>query len=149
MPHCYHRVVVLLALMLLAAAALPFVNFAPNRLLSGDGLWLWQIWSFPPLALLLVPLLFVLLSFFPGRLANLLILLLAQGGFTLLLWLSGEAANRLAETTTPLARTSPGSGLWLSLLLMLLIASEAIRRLTPHVLWRWLLNVQLWLIPCW
>lgn len=149
MPHCYHRVVVLLALMLLAAAALPFVNFAPNRLVSGDGLWLWQIWSFTPLALLLVPLLFVLLSFFPGRLANLLILLLAQGGFTLLLWLSGEAANRLAETSTPLARTSPGSGLWLSLLLMLLIASEAIRRLTPHVLLRWLLNVQLWLIPCW
>lgn len=149
MPHCYHRVVVLLALMLLAAAALPFVNFAPNRLVSGDGLWLWQIWSFPPLALLLVPLLFVLLSFLPGRLASLLILLLAQVGFTLLLWLSGEAANRLAETSTPLARTSPGSGLWLSLLLMLLIASEAIRRLTPHVLRRWLLNVQLWLIPCW
>lgn len=149
MPHCYHRVVVLLALMLLAAAALPFVNFAPNRLVSGDGLWLWQIWSFPPLALLLVPLLFALLSFLPGRLANLLILLLAQVGFALLLWLSGEAANRLAETSTPLARTSPGSGLWLSLLLMLLIASEAIRRLTPHVLWRWLLNVQLWLIPCW
>lgn len=149
MPRCYHRVVALLALMLLAAAALPFVNFAPNRLVSGDGLWLWQIWSFPPLALLLVPLLFLLLSYLPGRLANLLILLLAQGGFTLLLWMSGEAANRLAETSSPLARTSPGSGLWLSLLLMLLIASEAIRRLSTHVPGRWLLNVQLWILPCW
>ena len=149
MPYCHNRVVVLLALMLLAAAALPFVNFAPNRLVSGDGLWLWQVWSFPPLALLPIPVLFIALCYLPGRAVSLLILLLAQSGFTLLLWLGGEAAHRLAETSSPLARTSPGSGLWLSLLLMLLICSDAIRRLTSHALWRWLLNVQLWLLPCW
>lgn len=134
--------------MLLVAAALPFVNFAPNRLVSGDGLWLWQVWPFPPLILLLLPLAFIGLSYLPGRPASLSILLLAQGGFTLLLWLSGEAAHRLAEASSPLARTSPGSGLWLSLLLMLLICSDAIRRLTAHALWRWLLNAQLWLLPC-
>lgn len=149
MPYCHNRVVVLLALILLAAAALPFVNFAPNRLVSGDGLWLWQVWSFPPLALLPIPVLFIAFCYLPGRAVSLLILLLAQSGFTLLLWLGGEAAHRLAETSTPLARTSPGSGLWLSLLLMLLICSDAIRRLASHALWRWLLNVQLWLIPCW
>lgn len=93
--------------------------------------------------------LFIALCYLPGRAVSLLILLLAQSGFTLLLWLGGEAAHRLAETSSPLARTSPGSGLWLSLLLMLLICSDAIRRLTSHALWRWLLNVQLWLLPCW
>ena len=149
MPYCHNRVVVLLALILLAAAALPFVNFAPNRLVSGDGLWLWQVWPFPPLALLPIPLLFIALCYLPGRAASLIILLLAQLCFTMLLWLGGEAAHRLAETSSPLARTSPGSGLWLSLLVMLLICSDAIRRLTSQALWRWLLNVQLWLIPCW
>ncbi|HED1310809.1 TPA: ABC transporter permease, partial [Kluyvera ascorbata] len=54
MPRCTHRVVALLAILLLTAAALPFVNFAPNRLVSGEGLWLWQIWAFPPLILLFI-----------------------------------------------------------------------------------------------
>ena len=149
MPRCTHRVVALLAVLLLAAAALPFVNFAPNRLVSGEGRWLWQIWDFPPLILLIIPALFLWLSWLPGRLPSLLILLLAEGGFALLLWASGEAAQHLAQSSSPLARTSPGSGLWLGLLLMLLICSEATRRLTSHARWRWLLNVQLWLLPCW
>lgn len=149
MPRCTHRVVALLAILLLAAAALPFVNFAPNRLVSGEGLWLWQIWAFPPLILLFIPALFLLLCWLPGRLPSLWILLLAEANFALLLWASGEAAQQLAQNSSPLARTSPGSGLWLGLLLMLLICSEAIRRLTSRALWRWLLNVQLWLLPCW
>ena len=149
MPRCTHRVVALLAILLLTAAALPFVNFAPNRLVSGEGLWLWQIWAFPPLILLFIPALFLLLCWLPGRLPSLLILLLAEASFTLLLWASGEAAQQLAQNSSPLERTSPGSGLWLGLLLMLLICSEAIRRLTSWALWRWLLNVQLWLLPCW
>lgn len=149
MPRCTHRVVALLAILLLAAAALPFVNFAPNRLVSGEGLWLWQIWAFPPLILLFISALFLLLCWLPGRLPSLWILLLAEANFALLLWASGEAAQQLAQNSSPLARTSPGSGLWLGLLLMLLICSEAIRRLTSRALWRWLLNVQLWLLPCW
>lgn len=149
MSRCSHRVVALLTLMLLAAAALPFANFAPNRLVSGNGLWLWQIWSFSPLFLLAVPLAFWVLCWLPGRLSSLLILLLGQTCFTLLLWTAGAAAERLAQNGGALARTSPGSGLWLGLLLILLICSEAIRRLTPRVPWRWLLNVQLWLLPCW
>ncbi|HED1418851.1 TPA: ABC transporter permease [Kluyvera georgiana] len=149
MTRCSNRVVALLALMLLAASALPFANFAPNRLVSGNGLWLWQIWSFSPLALLAVPAALWILCWLPGRFPGLLILLLAQTGFTLLLWAAGEAANHLAASASPLARTSPGSGLWLWLLLMLLIANDAIRRLTARAPWRWLLNVQLWLLPCW
>ncbi|HCR58571.1 MAG TPA: osmoprotectant uptake system permease, partial [Raoultella sp.] len=41
---CYNRVSLLLALLLLMMVALPFVNYAPNRLLSGEARWLWQSW---------------------------------------------------------------------------------------------------------
>ncbi|STW05809.1 Osmoprotectant ABC transporter permease protein YehY [Klebsiella grimontii] len=41
---CGNRVALLLALLLLLAMALPFINYAPNRLLSGEGRWLWQVW---------------------------------------------------------------------------------------------------------
>ncbi len=64
--------------------------------------------------------------------------------------LSGAAAGAALELSrhgSPLARTSPGSGLWLSLALCLLLASEAIRHLTVRPLWRWLLNAQVWLLP--
>ncbi len=57
------------------------------------------------------------------------------------------AALELSRHGSPLARTSPGSGLWLSLALCLLLASEAIRHLTVRPLWRWLLNAQVWLLP--
>ncbi|MCP5904634.1 ABC transporter permease, partial [Klebsiella pneumoniae] len=40
-----------------------------------------------------------------------------------------------------------GSGLWLWLALCLLVCSDAIRRLTPQPVWRWLLNAQFWVIP--
>ncbi|SQC40189.1 osmoprotectant ABC transporter permease protein YehY [Klebsiella pneumoniae] len=60
---------------------------------------------------------------------------------------SGQAALELSRHGSPLARTSPGSGLWLSLALCLLLASEAIRHLTVRPLWRWLLNAQVWLLP--
>ena len=83
----------------------------------------------------------------PGRLALLGSLLIAD---LLLPLLMGRRRHRATAGATglPLARTSPGSGLWLSLALCLLLASDTIRRLTPHALWRWLLNAQLWLLPC-
>ncbi len=79
--------------------------------------------------------------------APLLHLLLAELLFPLLIWGSGQAALELSRHGSPLARTSPGSGLWLSLALCLLLASEAIRHLTVRPLWRWLLNAQVWLLP--
>ena len=89
----------------------------------------------------------MLLCWLPGRAAPLLHLLLAELLFPLLIWGSGQAALELSRHGSPLARTSPGSGLWLSLALCLLLASEAIRHLTVRPLWRWLLNAQVWLLP--
>ncbi|EMO7186254.1 ABC transporter permease [Pluralibacter gergoviae] len=144
---CHNRVLLLLALIALAAAFLPFVNYAPNRLVSGESRQIWQVWSFPAaglLALLLVP---IALSMVPGRAALAATLVLSQLLFIALAWSGGEAATRLAAAGSPLARTSPGSGLWLWLLLALLAFSDAARRLNVGPLWRWLLNVQIWIVP--
>ncbi|MEB5923968.1 ABC transporter permease [Franconibacter daqui] len=144
---CYNRVALLLALLLAAAALLPILTYAPNRLVSGAALSLPQ--AFPafygglaiPVALLLV------LAFTPGRAALAATLGVSQLLFILLLFLGGAAATRLAQEGSALARTSFGSGLWLMLALTLLLCSDAIARLTTRPLRRWLLQAQLWIIP--
>lgn len=138
----------LLVVIAIAAAALPFVNYAPNRLVSGEGRSLWDVFSFNPFILLIAPIVFLLLTLSAERWATGLTLLLAELLFIALFWGAGQAAEVLAESGTPLARTSAGSGLWLWLALLLLLGNEAIRRLTDNTLWRWLLNAQVWIVPC-
>nr|WP_198924044.1 ABC transporter permease [Enterobacter hormaechei] len=137
----------LLACVAIAAVALPFVNVAPNRLVSGEPRALWQIWSFTPLLLGAALASTVALAFWPGRAALWLTLLLSEALFIVLFWSAGQAATQMASVESPLARTSIGSGLWLWLALCLLVCSDAIRRLTPLPVWRWLLNAQFWVTP--
>ncbi|EOC1311071.1 ABC transporter permease [Cronobacter turicensis] len=146
---CHNRVLVLLAVLLAAAALLPFLNYAPNRLVSGAPLGLSGL--FPAIAPVLwaLPLLLCLLACVPGKPGALLILIAAQALFIALLFVTGDEAARLAETGSRLARTSPGSGLWLMLAVSLLAASDAIGRLTRQPLWRWLLQAQIWIAPLW
>ncbi|STS83904.1 osmoprotectant ABC transporter permease protein YehY [Klebsiella pneumoniae] len=144
---CTHRVGLLLTGLLLVTLALPFITYAPNRLLSGEGRGLWQVMPWLAGVQLAAALAGMLLCWLPGRAAPLLHLLLPNCSFPLLIWGSGQAALELSRHGSPLARTSPGSGLWLSLALCLLLASEAIRHLTVRPLWRWLLNAQVWLLP--
>ena len=144
---CHNRVLLLLACVAIAAVALPFVNVAPNRLVSGEPRALWQIWSFTPLLLGAALASTVALAFWPGRTALWLTFLLSEALFIVLFWSAGQAATQMAAVESPLARTSVGSGLWLWLALCLLVCSDAIRRLTPLPVWRWLLNAQFWVIP--
>ena len=144
---CHNRVLLLLACVAIAAVALPFVNVAPNRLVSGEPRALWQIWSFTPLLLGAALASAVVLAFWPGRATQWLTLLLSEALFIVLFWSAGQAATQMASVESPLARTSIGSGLWLWLALCLLVCSDAIRRLTPMPVWRWLLNAQFWVIP--
>ncbi|EPN9529066.1 ABC transporter permease [Cronobacter malonaticus] len=146
---CHNRVLVLLAVLLAAAALLPFLNYAPNRLVSGAPLALSGLFPAAAPALWALPALLCLLAFVPGKPGALLILVAAQALFITLLFVTGEEATRLAETGSRLARTSPGSGLWLMLAVSLLAASDAIGRLTRQPLWRWLLQAQLWIAPLW
>ncbi len=140
---------VLLAVLLAAAALLPFLNYAPNRLVSGAPLALSGLFPAAAPALWALPFLLCLLAFVPGKPGALLILVAAQALFITLLFVTGEEATRLAETGSRLARTSPGSGLWLMLAVSLLAASDAIGRLTRQPLGRWLLQAQIWIAPLW
>ncbi|ELY5932512.1 ABC transporter permease [Cronobacter turicensis] len=146
---CHNRVLVLLAVLLAAAALLPFLNYAPNRLVSGAPLGLSGLFPAIAPALWALPLLLCLLACVPGKPGALLILIAAQALFITLLLVTGDEAARLAETGSRLARTSPGSGLWLMLAVSLLAASDAIGRLTRQPLWRWLLQAQIWIAPLW
>jgi osmoprotectant transport system permease protein len=144
---CYNRVVLLLVFLALAATALPFVNYAPNRLVSGESRALWQLWPGYAVAGLIVPVGLLLLSFLPRRAPLIATLIITQLTFWLLIWSAGQAADALAQTGSQLARTSPGSGWWLWLALALLACSDAIRRLTHSPVWRWVLHAQLWWFP--
>ncbi|HBX5845668.1 TPA: ABC transporter permease [Klebsiella pneumoniae] len=131
---CTHRVGLLLTGLLLVTLALPFVTYAPNRLLSGEGRGLWQALPWLAGVQLAAALAGMLLCWLPGRVVPFLHLLLAELLFPLLIWGSGQAALELSRHGSPLA-------------LCLLLASEAIRHLTVRPLWRWLLNAQVWLLP--
>ena len=144
---CHNRVLLLLACVAIAAVALPFVNVAPNRLMSGEGRALWDVWSFTPWWLAAALAAWVGLSLWQGRTAQWLTLLLSEGLFIALFWSAGLAATHMASAESPLARTTPGSGLWLWLALCLLASSDAIRRLIASSVWRWVLNAQIWSIP--
>jgi osmoprotectant transport system permease protein len=136
----------LAVLLAVAAASLPFLNYAPNRLVSGQPLPLHQLlqgvqWLLPVPVILLL-----LLAFLPvSRRYLVLTLLLSEGLFIALIAFSGHQATSLSQQGSPLARTSWGSGFWLSGGLCLLIAADTISRLTPQVFWRLLLNGQIWL----
>lgn len=75
---CYNRVLLLLACMAIAAVALPFINVAPNRLVSGEARALWQVWPFAPALLGLTLAAVVALSFWGKRTAHWLTLFLCE-----------------------------------------------------------------------
>lgn len=61
-------------------------------------------------------------------------------------WKGGDPTG---ANGSALARTSLGSGFWLAAALALLACSDAIRRISTHPLWRWLLHMQIAIIPLW
>ena len=151
-PVTYLRINPVLALLLLLtaiAAALPFISYAPNRLVSGEGRHLWQLWPQTIWMLVGVGCAWLTACFIPGKKGSICALILAQFVFVLLVWGAGKAATQLAQNGSALARTSLGSGFWLAAALALLACSDAIRRISTHPLWRWLLHMQIAIIPLW
>jgi len=136
----------LLTLLSLALAALPFLNFAPNRLVAGEPLMGWQISHF---GLVLLPLatLWLLMWRQPRRSTLIVALLAAELLLAAIIWLSGHQATLLSQQGSRLARTSFASGLWCSGALILLLITDQVRQLTSHRLARLLLNLQVWLLP--
>lgn len=132
----------LLILLLLAAFGLPFLSYAPNRLLSGKSISLISLLHGPALWLLVPMLVLAILSLLaPVRRHALLTALTASVLLALTFWLSGHAAQQLALEGSKLARTSWGSGCWLMLALSLLMAADALTRITTSHFWRILGNL--------
>ncbi|AHG21751.2 osmoprotectant uptake system permease [Chania multitudinisentens RB-25] len=132
----------LFILLLLAAFGLPFLSYAPNRLLSGKSISLISLLHGPALWLLLPLLALAALSLLaPVRRNALLTALSASLLLGLIFWLSGHAAQQLAQQGSPLARTSWGSGYWLMAALCGLMAADAMTRMTSSHLWRMLGNL--------
>lgn len=145
----HNRVLLLLVLLLAAAGGvLPFINHAANRLVSGEPMVLSQLPDHALLLLILPTVVLAGLTLAPTRrLPLFLTLFIAEAMFIAALVVMGETATWFAHEGSSVARTSPGSGLWLGLALCLLICADAINRLTPKALWRLLLNLQIWIAP--
>ncbi len=134
-----NRVALLLAAAMAGAAlTLPFLSFAPNRLLSGRGIplagavdapWGW-LTLLPGAVILAVPFLR------PSRAVSAAYVaagvLFAAG----LVWLAGAHASHLAATAAPAARTSFGAGFWVMEAAALLAAMDGVSRLGLPSAWR-------------
>ena len=154
-----HRCTPVLALYLLlalgAAYGLPFVRVAPNRLLSGEPVFL----SDALLQLngqLIVPLLLTLFTLLsvavlqPRKRITQVLVFLAMAAALACLWLLAghiaNNANNAIETQNSLARTALGAGFWALGALVWLIGIDAAARLQLATFPRLLLQIAL-LLP--
>ncbi len=131
---------VLSLLLLLGAVALPFLSHAPNRLISGQAVFLWQL-ALPSMAIVLLPgAMFVAGPFLPQhsrvlgpRVLGPRVLALLMAATVLLLvgivYVAGTGAQTLAQAAASTsARTSFGSGFWLMIVSLSLALADLAAR---------------------
>jgi osmoprotectant transport system permease protein len=149
---------ILLLLGLGAATCLPLLNVAPNRLVSGQGVLLWEVlqtvlssrkvgvqWG----GVAAVALGCGVVWGKPSRVMHGAIVALAFAVVPSLVALSGAYADQVAQVQSPIARTSWGSAFWVLLLCVCLMAMDALYRLQLGLairagLWLGLLSAVLW-----
>jgi len=128
---------VLLAMGLGAASWLPLLNVAPNRLVSGQGVSLWEVvdavvdsskWL-NGFGVVAVTLLCIAVWMTPSRRVRYGVVALAWGLVLGLVALTGAYAAHVAQLQSPIARTSWGSGFWVLVLCLCLMAMDALHRL--------------------
>lgn len=137
-----------MALALGAAWGLPFVRVAPNRLLSGEPVFLWQwlpgtsAWVAAALALGLGVLCLALVQAHRRAVQASAALVLSAGLATL--WLAAahhaSSVSLAGQADNPLVRTSLGAGFWTLAALAWMAALDAIARLQLKTLPRLLLQ---------
>jgi osmoprotectant transport system permease protein len=151
-----HRCNPVLALYLLlalgAAYGLPFVRVAPNRLVSGEPVFLGDALLhlngqvIVPLLLALFTLLSVAVLQPRKRITEVLVFLAMAAALACLWLLAGHIANNAIETQNSFARTALGAGFWALGALAWLIGIDASDRLQLATLPRLLLQIAL-LLP--
>lgn len=130
-----------------ALYALPFLNTAPNRLVSGEAIGFLRLLQGPAWTLALLVLLLLVLGLSrPTR--ALLKLAVAASALLVpgLFWLAATQAQLIAPTQSPIARTSLGAGFWLPLMLASLMTADGLQRLRARRLGR-LLVLAVVLLP--
>ena len=122
------------ALAIGAAGGLPFLRVAPNRLMSGEPVYLLVVLQqlgsqqFNVLMLALVVLLCIAV-WHPGqRIAQALLILTMAASLAGGWLLAGHFASSTAQAENPLTRTTLGAGFWTLVALTCLIAFDAIAR---------------------
>ena len=122
--------VALSVLTALSLATLPFVKVAPNRLMSGEPASFLSVLQGPawPLAMLLAAV--VAASFIkPTRALWWSVVIASMALVAGLVWLAGMHATFVAQTASPIARTSLSGAFWSASLLLGLMAADALQRL--------------------
>lgn len=128
----WHPALAALSLLGFAAlAGLPFLRSAPNRLLSGEPVLFAALLQGPSLwavaaLLALLPLLALRRPTRGVLWSSVALAALLLPG---LLCVAAGHAAQLAQTLSPLARTSLGAGFWLAWLALALVAADALQRL--------------------
>ena len=125
-------VLVLCVVLALAAAwALPFVRVAPNRLLSGEAVYLVEVLQGPGAWLAGALLLALALAAVQAQRRATQVLVVAAMATSLAgLWLlAGAHAHHVAHTESSLHRTALGAGFWTLASLAWLVALDAVARL--------------------
>jgi osmoprotectant transport system permease protein len=129
--------VVLLVLGLGAAQWLPLLNVAPNRLVSGQGVSLWDVLEIVldsrnwlnGFGVVAATLLCLAVWLKPSRLARYGVVALAWALVLGLVALSGAYASQVALLQSSIARTSWGSAFWVLVLCLCLSVMDALHRL--------------------
>jgi osmoprotectant transport system permease protein len=122
------------ALAIGAAGGLPFLRVAPNRLLSGEPVYLWgvvqQLGSQQIDALILAFVVLLCIAVWqPGQRITQALLILTMAASLSGVWLmAGQFASSAIQAENPLKRTTLGAGFWTLAALTWLIALDAIAR---------------------
>jgi len=139
------------ALVIGAAGGLPFLRVAPNRLLSGEPVYLWdvlqQLGSQQVNALLLGLVVLLCIAIWqPGQRFIQALLILTMAASLSGVWLlAGQFANSTTQAENPLTRTTLGAGFWTVTVLTWLMALDAIARVQLPTLPRLFLQCTIFL----
>lgn len=135
------------AVALVASMGLPFLRVAPNRLLSGDPIFLGDVLQRQgsPLVVALVLAVFTLLVLAIGqpqrRLTQALVSLAMAASLAGLWLLASQVSSSVSPVDHPLQRTALGAGFWTLAALAWLTALDAVARLNLATLPRLLVNI--------
>jgi osmoprotectant transport system permease protein len=122
--------VVIAAILAYGAVAAPFAVYRASRIVPGEGRGLIEALS-PWAATLLITALLVTGIVALFRTPALLRLIAAAAALLVLMILIGVAALHLTPPEARFGRVSPGSGFWLMLFALALLAVDALSRLSP------------------